>query len=38
MAAGDISKREITCRGHVGSAASSQQPVEETQAEVLASM
>lgn len=38
MAAGDISKREITCRGHVGSAAWSQQPVEETQAEVLASM
>lgn len=38
MAVGDISKREITFRGHVGSAASSQQPVEERQAEVLASV
>jgi hypothetical protein len=38
MATGDISKREITCQGHVGSAALSQQPVEETQAEVLASV
>lgn len=37
MAVGDISKREITCWGHVGSAAWSQRPVEETQAEVLAS-
>lgn len=38
MAAGDISKREIMCRGHAGCAAGPQRPVEESQAEVLASV
>lgn len=38
MAAGDISKREIMCLRRVGSAAMSQQPVGESQAEVLASV
>lgn len=32
MAAGDISKREITCWGHVGSSAASQKHVEDSQA------